>query len=98
MTIQGVWMTPDNYRVYEVETQREENFFIPGTDLLETMELQELVAALNEKAEVVFRAPEKTKMTRDQQHDLGGVMLQIRKSKRYKKDNGGHGRFWLGVK
>jgi len=93
MSLQGMWVGPDHYRVYEVETGREENFLIPRTDLLENTERDELVHALNEKAEVAFRTPEKPKLTKDQQHDLGATLKEIRISKT-RSAAVGHSKYW----
>jgi len=98
VTIQGMWVNLEHYRVYEIETQREENFLIPGTDLLEPTEMEELVIALNEKAQATFNTPPPPTMTKDEQHDLGGVLKDIRASKDYSKANSGHERFWKGSK
>jgi hypothetical protein len=97
MSQQGMWVGPDHYRVYEVETGHEENFIIPRTDILEPTEMDELVHALDEKAEVAFKKTRPDPLTKDQQHDLGGVLMDIRKSKR-RRAKVGHGRWWEGTK
>jgi hypothetical protein len=91
-----MWVTPDHYRVYEIETGREENFLIPRTDLLENTERNELIHALNEKAEVAFKTLPLPPLTKHQQNDLGATLKEIRVSKT-RQTAVGHSKWWEGA-
>lgn len=89
----GLWLNKDTYRVTHLATNRTINYTIQGTELLEKNELQEWVLYCEEDAAKELSQEAAPKLTKGQQHDLGGVLLDIRDSKRYKRENL-HGRYW----
>ena len=91
----GVWLPGDRYRIYEPGTIREMTVHIPGADsIYDVDELDEICHWQREEAEKEWQGKEdKTPLTRAQQHDLGGTLVEIRASKEFTKENL-HGRYW----
>lgn len=93
MSLSHYWVNPSCFKIVEVETGREQTITVPGADLLERDELEDIVLAMMEEAESDFKEPENPPLSRDQQRDLGGVLMDIRASNRYKQENN-HSRYW----
>ena len=68
---------------------------IPGADsIYDVDELDEICHWQREEAEKEWQSQEPKKpLTRAQQHDLGGTLVEIRASKEFTKENL-HGRYW----
>jgi len=86
----GVWLPGERYRIYEPGNGREITVHIPGADsIYDIDELDEICHWQREEAEKEWQSNEKkTPLTRPQQHDLGGTLVEIRASKEFKKENG----------
>lgn len=91
MTLTHYWLSGDAFKILEIETGREQTVVIPGTDLLEPQELNEWMQVLMEEAANDFKKPENPGLTKEQQHDLGGALMDIRAFK-HKKSETGSGR------
>jgi len=89
------WVTGDHLKVVEVESGRERNVFIPGSDLLEAEELEDLVGWQIERAEEYFKQPQERPMTKSEQNQLGGTLMEIKASREYGRENL-HERYWRG--
>lgn len=89
------WVTDDHLKVIEVETRRERDVFFPGAALLEPDELEDLVGWQVERAEEYFRQPQDRPMTKSEQNQLGGTLMEIKASREYGRENL-HGRYWEG--
>ena len=91
----GVWLPGERYRIYEPGNGREMTVHIPGADsIYDVDELDEICHWQREEAEKEWQAQEPKKpLSKDQQHDLGGTLLEIRASKEFKKENL-HSRYW----
>ena len=90
-----VWLPGERYRIYETGTKREMTVHIPGADsIYDVDELDEICHWQREEAEKEWQNKEdKVPLTRTQQHDLGGTLVEIRASKEFTKENL-HGRYW----
>ena len=91
----GVWLPGERYRIYQPGTKREMTVHIPGADsIYDADELDEICHWQREEAEKEWQDKvDKPQLTRTQQHDLGGTLVEIRASKEFKKENL-HGRYW----
>ena len=91
----AVWLPGARYRIYEPGNGREIPVHVPGADsIYDFDELDEICHWQREEAEKEWRNKEaKVPLTRTQQHDLGGTLVQIRASKEFRKENL-HGRYW----
>ena len=91
----GVWLPGERYRIYEPGTDNEIIVMIPGADsIYDADELNEICHWQREEAEKEWRNKEaKVPLTRSQQHDLGGTLVEVRASKEFSKENL-HGRYW----
>ena len=91
----GVWLPGERYRIYEPGTDNEVTVMIPGADsIYDADELDEICHWQREEAEKEWQdKAAKVPLTRGQQHDLGGTLVEIRASKECSKENL-HGRYW----
>ena len=91
----GVWLPGERYRIYEPWNGREMTVHIPGADsIYDVDELDEICHWQREEAEKEWQNKvDKPQLTRTQQHDLGGTLVEIRASKEFTKENL-HGRYW----
>lgn len=98
--INHYWKDGSNLRIVQVDaignTVNEQDVFIPMVEIYERNELEDIVLSCVEDAERDFKVPKKNKLTKLQQHDLGGTLLEIRASKQRKREVG-HGKWWAGV-
>lgn len=99
MVLTGIWLTDNEYQVTEPATGRKEVVMIPTHDMAgrlvyDKVELQELEHFARERVEAGWKKHEpKPALTKRQEKDLGGVLLQIRDSRRHKAESL-HGRYW----
>jgi len=91
----GVWLPGERYRIYEPGNGREMTVHIPGADTIyDVDELNEICHWQREEAEKEWQNKEaKSPLTKVQQHDLGGTLVEIRASKEFRKESL-HGRYW----
>ena len=91
----GVWLPGERYRIYEPGTGNEVTVMIPGADsIYDANELNEICHWQREEAEKEWQnKAAKVPLTRSQQHDLGGKLVEVRASKEFSKENL-HGRYW----
>jgi hypothetical protein len=93
--VEGVWLVGERYRIFEPGTDHEVVVHIPGADTIYDMdELDEICHWQREQAEKEWLGKEPQKpLSKDQQHDLGKVLFEIRDSQTFWK-NSLHGRYW----
>jgi hypothetical protein len=97
----GFWISDTQYKVVEAVTGRSEVVLIPTRDLTGELvysrdELEDLGHWARESVERDWTKRDKEPvkvMTKDQQHDLGGVLRDIKSSHAHKRDSL-HGRWW----
>ena len=91
----GVWLPGERYRIYEPVTCNEVTVMILGADsIYDADELNEICHWQREEAEKEWQnKAAKVPLTRSQQHDLGGTLVEVRASKEFSKENL-HGRYW----
>jgi hypothetical protein len=101
MKTTGFWISDTQYMVTETETGRSEVVLIPTRDIsgepvYSDTELEELGHWAREGTERDWKEQdlnERTPLTKDQQHDLGGVLMDIKDSRAHKRESL-HGRWW----
>ena len=98
----GFWAGKMRYVILDMDTGRDYPIMIPGMEqtppLYEPSELEDLVAWQTEQTIAQIKKekanPNPIKMmTRDQQHDLGHALLEVKASKKNRLVTG-HGRYW----
>lgn len=92
--IVGFWVAPNQYRMYDPRTNIKWMVLVPGAELLDGAEVEDVVAEANEEfAEYVKTQPAHQAMPLDQQHELAPHLREIAASKRRAREVG-HGRYW----
>lgn len=96
--LMGLWKGRNTYLILDVSESppREYPIIIPGIELLDRNELEEILIWQRERTEKEIlkkRGNPRPKLTETQQHELGKTLLEIRASKRFKKE-AGHVRYW----
>lgn len=87
------WAGGSHLKIIDMETGRDQDVMIPGAGDLEEHEREDIVLAMLEEAESDFKKPEPSDMTKGQQHDLGGQLMDIKASRLRRRDSL-HGRWW----
>lgn len=90
----GVWANQNKYVFLDIDSGQEHPIFIPGANLLDKAEMEEVLCWQQERVakDIADRAP-KPSLSDTQQHDLGQTLLQVRASKVFRIENL-HGRYW----
>lgn len=96
--LMGLWRGRNTYLILDVsETPaREYPIIIPGIELLDASELEEILIWQRERTEkeiLAKRAIRQPKPNKQQQNELGRTLLEVRASKRFKRENN-HERYW----
>ena len=93
--VEGVWLLGERYKIFEPGTDNEIIIHIPGADTLyDASGLEEICHWQRESADRDFQARvPRTPLTKNQQHDLGQTLVEIRDSHTFSKENL-HGRYW----
>jgi len=91
--VQGLWVSPDVFRLTHRITGRSIELVIPDSKKEEPKVLDELIQWQTEKSMAELRAGLPPPLNRDQQHDLGATLMEIRASKRHRRESL-HGRWW----
>lgn len=100
-SLQGIWLSWSRYEVFDPVTGLRETVFIPtqvnGKELYEPSELAELEHLAKEEVMAGWNRKKPTvPMTRDQQHDLGQTLMEIKSSNQHRRETG-HSRWWKGA-
>ena len=96
MSLVGLWAGRQRYVLIDPETSREYPIIIPGIELLDRNEIDEIILWQTEKTEkeiAQHKAKALPPLTEAKQHELGQILLEIRDSKTFRKENG-HPRYW----
>jgi len=88
----GLWIAPDQYKFTNPANGREVTLYIPRTDLLSKAEVDELIDWQREWAEKELGVAPSPALTRDQQHDLGATLMEIKASHQRQRETL-HGRW-----
>ena len=96
--LMGLWRGRNTYLILDVSESppREYPIIIPGIELLDASELEEILIWQRERTEkeiLAKRANRRPKLAKQQQNDLGRTLLEVRASKRFKRENN-HTRYW----
>ena len=90
----GLWENLNTYRFTNEATGRSVPIILPEAQKMDKLELADIVAWQREWAEKELSIPAKPQMTKGQQNDLGTVLLEVRQSKRNRKERSGHGKWF----
>lgn len=97
-----LWRTANSFNFIDpVDGMASRSVIIPGIeqDIYDPNELEELILWQADEAVKEIRAKredERKPLTKQQQHELGDVLTEVKDSNRYRIENQ-HGRYWEGV-
>lgn len=94
----GLWLSPTQYRVTDAERGKSEVITVLATneelgDFSHCLELEHWAREEIEQGWNQKEKEQKRPYTEDERRSLGGILGQIKASRRYKRENN-HARYW----
>ena len=96
MALVRLWQSKERCKLIDPDTLQEETIIIPGINLLESKHVEDILLWQEDQVQRQFQEAmdhPKPVMTKEQQHDLGDTLYEIKES-RERRAESLHGRFF----